>query len=64
MFGAMGGSQAARYPGRWLFILGLNLPIWLCAGLLFGLLTWHFSERSYQKYLAKQTEVAVDGSSL
>jgi len=33
----------------------------LSAGLLFGLLTWHFSERSYQKYLAKQTEVAAHG---
>jgi hypothetical protein len=54
MFGAMGGSQAAQHPSRWLLILALNIPIWLCAGILFGILTWHLSERGYAKYLAKQ----------
>jgi hypothetical protein len=54
MFGVMGGGQIAQQPDRWLFLLELNLSVWLCAGVVFGLLTWHFSERSYAKYLAKQ----------
>jgi hypothetical protein len=58
MFGAMGGMQAAQHPSRWLYFLVMNLPVWLCGGFVFGLGTWHLSERSYAKYLAKQTQVA------
>jgi hypothetical protein len=54
MFGVMGGSQAAQHPDRWMYILAVNLPLWFCGGVLFGLLTWHLTERSYTKYLAKQ----------
>jgi hypothetical protein len=58
MFGAMGGTQIAQQPQRWLFLLGINLPLWACGGFFFGLWTWHLSERSYAKYLAEQSRVA------
>lgn len=53
MFGIMGGMQLAQYPSRWVFVLALNLPLWLLGGFFFGLSTWHFSERSYAKHLKK-----------
>ena len=53
MFAGMGGSQIAQHPEQWLVLLGINLPLWLCGGFLFGLWTWHLCERSYAKYLAK-----------
>ena len=53
MFGAMGGSQLAQNPSRWLFILAINFPLWLLGGFLFGLLTWYLSERSYAKHVAQ-----------
>jgi hypothetical protein len=53
MCGMFVGMQAAQHPNRILFILALNVPIWFCAGLLFGLLTWWMSEWSYKRHQAK-----------
>ena len=47
------GMQAAQHPNRILFIVAFNVPIWLSAGFLFGVLTWWMSERSYKRQLAK-----------
>jgi hypothetical protein len=47
------GMQIAQHPGRFLFILGLNVPLWLCVGFLWGLLTWTATEWSYKRHMAK-----------
>lgn len=47
------GMQAAQHPNRILLILAYNVPIWLSAGFLFGVLTWWMSEWSYKRHLAK-----------
>jgi hypothetical protein len=47
------GMQAAQRPSRILFILALNIPIWFCAGFLFGVLTWIHSEWSFKRYVAR-----------
>lgn len=53
MCGTFVGMQAAQHPGRILSILALNIPLWLCGGFFFGLLTWVLSEWSYKRHLAK-----------
>jgi hypothetical protein len=52
MCGTFVGIQTAQHPSRILFILALNVPLWLCSGFLFGTLTWLLSERSYKRHLA------------
>lgn len=52
--------QAAQHPNRVLLIVAYNVPIWLSAGLLFGLLTWWVFERSYKRHLAKSTPSTGD----
>ena len=47
------GIQTAQHPNRIFFILAFNIPLWLCAGFLFGLLTWLLSDWSFQRYQAK-----------
>lgn len=47
------GMQAAQHLNRILFIVALNVPVWGCAGFLFGLTTWLHSEWSFKRYLAK-----------
>jgi hypothetical protein len=53
MCGIFVGMQASRHPDRIFFILALNVPLWLCAGFVFGILTWLLSEWSFRRYLAK-----------
>jgi hypothetical protein len=48
------GMQSAQNPDRLLPILALNIPLWFCAGLIYGFLTWHALERQYNRYLANQ----------
>ena len=45
--------QIAHRPSYFLFILGFNIPIWLCMGFLCGLFTWIANEWSYKHYAAK-----------
>jgi len=53
MFGTFVGMQTAQHPDRILFILALNVPLCLCGGFSFGLLTWLMSEWNYKRHLAK-----------
>ena len=45
------GMQIAQRPNRYLFILELNIPLWLCMGFLWGLLTWKATEWSYRRHV-------------
>ena len=47
------GMQATQHPDRILFILALNVPLWSCAGFVFGWLTWSMSEWSFKRHLTK-----------
>ena len=53
MCGVFAGMQIAHRPSYFLFILGFNIPIWLCMGFLCGLFTWIANEWSYKHYAAK-----------
>lgn len=56
MCGVFVGMQTAQTPSRLPLILLINVPAWFVGGLLFGFLTWHFSERSYKRYCAKNPQ--------
>ncbi|MGH8199442.1 MAG: hypothetical protein ACREVO_03640 [Steroidobacteraceae bacterium] len=51
IFVAMG---AASHPNRFLYILELNVPLWLGMGAVWGITVWYATEWGYMRYLAKQ----------
>ncbi|EKU80414.1 hypothetical protein ABIB42_002479 [Massilia sp. UYP32] len=40
-------------PERFVPSLVYNIPSWLIAGAVFGVLTWHISEWQYRRHVAK-----------
>lgn len=63
MCGVFIGMQAVQHPNHILFTVALNIPVWLCAGFLFGLLTWSVCELIYRRYLAKNAPRTPPSSS-
>lgn len=45
-----------RKPGQFLPSLVYNIPSWLIAGTVFGVLTWYAFEWQYRRYVAKNGE--------
>lgn len=43
-----------KHTASILYILGINIPLWLAMGYFWGIATWHASEWQYRRHLAKQ----------
>jgi hypothetical protein len=59
MYVLMVGRHIVEDPTRMYFWLGFGVPLWAAGGALFGLLTWHVSERQYRRFLAAQEPATV-----
>jgi hypothetical protein len=53
------GMQSAQHPSHFLFILGFNLPLWLCFGFFWGLFTWMATEWSYKRHMVRSASGTV-----
>lgn len=51
-------QQGIETPDRLLFILLRNIPIWLCAGVIFGFLVWYGNEWAYKRFMARQINLS------
>jgi len=55
MCGVFIGMDSARHPHQFLSSVLGNVPLWICAGLLFGFFTWHGTEWQYRRQVGKQS---------
>ena len=55
MCGIFVGMLTASHPSNFLYILEINVPLWLGMGGLWGIAVWYTSEWEYKRHLAKQT---------
>jgi hypothetical protein len=53
MCGTFVGMQVFRQPDQLLHIILTDVPIWLAAGIFFGVSTWYAMEWQYKRYLRK-----------
>lgn len=54
MCGMFVGMLTANHPRNFLYILEINVPLWLGMGGLWGIAVWYACEWGYKRHLAKQ----------